>query len=317
MSHWDDSSVPKYGWTCDFVEDLADDGGSKDYADCWMCGREEIRYVHHLSHAKYADVIEVGCICAGKLTGDVQGSEARETKMKNRAARKAKWTKRTWKSSANGNPRLNTDGMFITVFPKGSRFSFCVDGQFSDKTYPTEDAAKTASFDPFWQRLQAFSTKHYDNLAEANWGCFFAHAGWKAEYKPSPFDGWQPTFIIRGTKRILVKVELEYQIGEQYFKWFEANNPSIVQYDLLFVGRQPYQSRNWDHLMLGWTNELYEDGSDFDEAPFVNDEKGKLDFCHATGSYHGRITGYYEGGRWPLSVDPMAKWRESLLKLRA
>src|SRR5271168_4438785 len=111
MNHWEDNSVPKFGWTCEFVDDLADHCIFGEYMDCWMCGREQIRFVHHLNHRGYPDTIEVGCVCAGKLTGDVQATKASETKVRNRAMRRAKWLTRRWKISNNGNPRLKVGGM--------------------------------------------------------------------------------------------------------------------------------------------------------------------------------------------------------------
>lgn len=325
MNHWEDPTVPKFGWTCDYVVDLKEDDNCdfEDYGDCWMCGRESIRFVHHLSHARYSDVIETGCICAGKLTGDEQGAKERETKLRNKAKRRSNWLTRSWKLSAKGNPRLKVGGVYVTVYRKGKGYSYSIDSAFADETYPTEDSAKLAAFEKWWERQEQFAAspynrENYDDLAHANWGAFFADLGWNPEYNPTPVFGWSPTFRISADHVCLVKVETRYQIGEQYFAWLEQNpgNWASGGETILVVGGNPYYNHNYDHPMLGWTNEHYEDGTSFDEAPFVTDDKGRLDFCHCSGSFRGRLTGYYEGGRWPLTQDPLTVWSQAVIKLR-
>jgi hypothetical protein len=325
MNHWDDPTIPKFGWNCDFVVDLKEDEDCEfeEYADCWMCGRERIRFVHHLSNDRYPDVIETGCICAGKLTGDEQGAKDRETKLKNKAQRRAKWLTRNWKISGKGHPRLKVGGVYVTVYQRGHGFSYCVDGEFPPQNYPTGNAAKLAAFDRWWERQEEFAVspynrKAYVDPAHASWGAFFSELGWNPEYKPSVVRNWEPTFRISGDDGdCLVRVELQYQINQQYFAWLENSLGDWAgENTVLVVGRGPYYNPNYNHPMLGWTNEQYEDGSSFDEAPFVTDKVGRFDFCHSSGSFRGRLTGYYDGGDWPLIADPLAKWAEARMKVR-
>lgn len=122
-----------------------------DYESCEMCGNEKIRYVHLMEHADHPVVLRVGCICAGKMTGDYAGAREREKKLINRAKRRANWLKRKWRaSSRRGNPFLNVDGKNVGVHKVGIRWGFWIDGQFSIKTYPTADDAKLALFDALW-----------------------------------------------------------------------------------------------------------------------------------------------------------------------
>lgn len=153
---WDNAGVPHKGWVCTNVTDLEPENES-DYASCEMCGKEQIRYVHTMEHDEFPP-LEVGCICAEKMSGDYVNPKRREQKLRNRAARKAKWLKRRWRRSAKGNSFINADGHNLVVFPNKfnpDKFSFGIDGKFSRRLYDSESAAKLAMFDEFWKILQA------------------------------------------------------------------------------------------------------------------------------------------------------------------
>lgn len=156
---WDNSGVPHKGWTLVDVQDLREDGTSPEdtaYATCEMCGQERIRFVHMMEHPGYQN-LQVGCICAEKMSGDYQNPRRLETKLRNRAARKTKWLKRRWRTSAKGNPYINADGHNIGVLPSPSRpgrWKFRIDGNFSNQSYPTVEEAKLALFDAFWTVLE-------------------------------------------------------------------------------------------------------------------------------------------------------------------
>ncbi len=59
---WSDAGLPHKSWTNTYIEDL----GSPDQT-CEMCEKEQIRYVHYMSHLDYPDELQCGCICAGKM----------------------------------------------------------------------------------------------------------------------------------------------------------------------------------------------------------------------------------------------------------
>lgn len=85
--------VTHTGWIC---EDITDLGGP--YVVCQMCVYQIIRYVHHMYHPEYGR-IDAGCICAGKMEGNIEEArkESRKPKTKPHAEKTLK--------SANGRLR--------------------------------------------------------------------------------------------------------------------------------------------------------------------------------------------------------------------
>jgi hypothetical protein len=152
LGKWGDRAFPKRGWHHEGVSDLGE-----AYATCDMCGYSPIRYLHCLSH-KGQDMIEVGCVCAGKLTEDVAGAEALEDALKNRAARRNNWLRREWKTSKRGNARLKLAGHWFTVFRSqygGWSASVAVDKpnakpKYAQGKFAAQDEAKLAIFDSVW-----------------------------------------------------------------------------------------------------------------------------------------------------------------------
>lgn len=157
---WDHAGVPHKGWTLVDVQDLREDGTSPEdtaYATCEMCGQEHIRFVHTMEHPAHPS-LQVGCICAEKMSGDYLNPRRLETKLRNRASRRTKWLKRRWRTSSKGNPYINADGHNIGVLPSRMRsghWKYRIDGTFSSRSYPSVDEAKLALFDAFWDVLKA------------------------------------------------------------------------------------------------------------------------------------------------------------------
>ena len=156
---WSQPGVPHRGWRCVGVEDIRPDGQPEyetEYATCQMCGNERIRFVHMMEHSEFDGVIEAGCVCAEKMSGDYVTPRLQEGRLRKKASRKARWLSRKWRTSHKGNHYLNVDGLNLVVFPatfKPGRWSFSVDGEFSRTTYATHDEAKLALFEEFWERL--------------------------------------------------------------------------------------------------------------------------------------------------------------------
>jgi hypothetical protein len=128
-------------------------------AICEMCEETEIRYVHRMHHPDYAAELDVGCICAGHMEGDVAGARAREAAAKGRAARRKRWLTRRWRTSAKGNPTIKSDGYRTTVYPRGKGWAATIasvddpgDVHHSRRNYPTADQAKLAAFDEISRR---------------------------------------------------------------------------------------------------------------------------------------------------------------------
>lgn len=145
---WSQAGVPHNGWSCVDIEDL----GSPDLV-CEMCESQDIRYVHHMSHEEYPEQLQVGCVCAGHMEGDLASARGREASMKSRADKRKRWVTRRWKRSAKGNHWLEADGYRVTVYRRDSGWAATVAlviGDYekhSKRFYATEHEAMLASFD--------------------------------------------------------------------------------------------------------------------------------------------------------------------------
>jgi hypothetical protein len=145
---WAQSDVPHRGWTCVDVEDLGEPS-----ATCEMCEVMRIRYVHHMEHLQYDDVLRVGCVCAEHMEGDYVGPRRREAALKNRLKRRQRFVDREWNRSRAGNEYLNVSGFNVVVFPRGSGWSGRVENRetgetiYSQRYYSTSAEVKAAAFD--------------------------------------------------------------------------------------------------------------------------------------------------------------------------
>ncbi len=157
-NRWDQQGIPHKGWNCVDVIDIRADGeavNESDYATCQMCGKEKIRYVHIMEHTDLEDQFEVGCVCAEKMSDDYIGPRVRENRLRNRAARRARWLQRKWRTSAKGNGFLNVEGYNLVIYPtKSKRWGYKIGDRFGQKTYATSSEAKLALFDDFWLQTQ-------------------------------------------------------------------------------------------------------------------------------------------------------------------
>ena len=75
---WDDPDFPKTEWECTGISD-----SMEERSVCELCGQQNVRYVHHMHHPQYGD-LNVGCICAGKMEGDIERAKQRERRFKSR-----------------------------------------------------------------------------------------------------------------------------------------------------------------------------------------------------------------------------------------
>lgn len=167
---WNQPDVPHKGWL--FV-DVIDTETAE--STCEMCGKEHIRYVHVMSHPDYAAHLNVGCICAEKMSNDYVNPKRRERKLRAAAAKRVRDKKRAeemkevrrdvtnsavWRESKKGNPYLRVqltydsrNGFYhhrqihAVIFKSKftDNWAFSVDGIFSQYKYPTAAAAKIAA----------------------------------------------------------------------------------------------------------------------------------------------------------------------------
>ena len=148
---WKRDDVPHSGWTCVGVSDLGAPVGV-----CEMCGYQIIRYVHHMTHPSYHP-LDVGCICAGKMEGNVEQAIKRENDFKNKEARRMNFMKRKWKTSKIGNQYLKIKDHIIVIYLKndGIRWSYSLDSKFSNMVYNSREKAISAAFEALDKILRA------------------------------------------------------------------------------------------------------------------------------------------------------------------
>lgn len=149
---WDEPSIARRGWVCVDVYDAKDGDDHADIAlpTCEMCCVREIRYVHVMEHPDHPGQLEVGCICAGWMTGDLDAARRREAVLVNRAARRRKWTARRWRTSRGGNLWLRVDGTTVGVFRDPfhpGAWKTRVGDRFGRRRYPDAATAQLALFD--------------------------------------------------------------------------------------------------------------------------------------------------------------------------
>ena len=145
---WDNPSVPNSGWECVDVQDLGE-----PIMTCQMCEREIIRYAHYMQHPAYRYGLTVGCICAGKMEGDMQSAKERDAFMKSRMNKRKNWLERKWKISKNGNQYVKSDGFLVVMKQKDGLWSAFVKSEsgdfekWSSRKNVNENEMKLAAFD--------------------------------------------------------------------------------------------------------------------------------------------------------------------------
>jgi hypothetical protein len=123
---WNKPGFPHKDWQCKNVTEL-------DRAEhtCEMCEREEIRFVHHLIHPE-GHAVAVGCVCAGKLTGDLPLMKKMNNEAKKLAKQKQDWFKKDWKEMYFGRDIYRKasstfHASYINIDTKTWRYAWRVD----------------------------------------------------------------------------------------------------------------------------------------------------------------------------------------------
>ncbi len=140
---WKRDDVPHSGWSCVGIEDLEAPVGI-----CEMCGYQIIRYAHHMEHPGYRGLI-CGCVCAGKMEGNIEEAKRREAEYKNMQARRISFFKRKWKHSQKGNDYLKIDDHVVIIYKlKGENaWKYSVDNVFSKTKFSTKESAMASAFE--------------------------------------------------------------------------------------------------------------------------------------------------------------------------
>ena len=147
---WKRDDVPKTGWVCTGVTDLGEPVGV-----CEMCGHQILRYVHHMEHPAYRS-LNVGCICAGKMEGNIEQAKKREQDFKNKQARKENFKNRQWRTSRNSNSYIKIKDHLVVLYynQKYDNWKYSLDNVFCQEVFATRDAAMDAAFDALERRLE-------------------------------------------------------------------------------------------------------------------------------------------------------------------
>lgn len=140
---WKRDDVPKTGWICTGVTDLGEPVGV-----CEMCGHQIIRFVHHMYHPNFGS-LDVGCICAGKMEGNIEQAKKREQDFKSKEARKENFKNRQWKTSKNSNSYIKIKDHLVVLYhnKKYDTWKYSLDNVFCPEIYPTREEAMDAAFE--------------------------------------------------------------------------------------------------------------------------------------------------------------------------
>jgi DNA helicase-2/ATP-dependent DNA helicase PcrA len=143
---WKDPTVPHSGWTCVDVIDFG-----RPSKICEMCGHQIIRYGHVMKHPSYRTLV-VGCICAGKMEGNIEAAKDREREFKNKMSRRKSFNTRKWKTSAKGNQYLKISDHIVVLYQAKDKegnncgWQYSIDSKFCKTRYKTKELAKDAAF---------------------------------------------------------------------------------------------------------------------------------------------------------------------------
>lgn len=152
---WLSQNVPHRDWRCISIEDKGE-----ALETCDMCEVEQIRYVHTMRHQGYLQDLEVGCICAGHMEGDLEATKNRDREIRSRAKRRSKWLSLKWEEIRDGAFYINTrpnqhdtkkHKIFINNTNRsGIKYTAKIDNIPLNAWYSTMDEAKYAAFDKIW-----------------------------------------------------------------------------------------------------------------------------------------------------------------------
>lgn len=119
MAEWNKRGIPHKGWVCIDILDLKEEFDSAqefEYAQCEMCDKEKLRFVHVMKHPEYPDILNVGCVCAEKMAEDYINPRKMENELRKKASRRSNFKRVEW----NFNRIKNTyskkyRGEYITI----------------------------------------------------------------------------------------------------------------------------------------------------------------------------------------------------------
>lgn len=119
--------APLDGWECLTTYDVAEDADYDDavLTECELCGCQRVRYVHVMRNPRYFEDVEVGCICAGIMEGNILAAKERERQLKNRAKRKLNFPNRKWKQTRTGGCFIRYRGKNVFINRHDNGYYIC------------------------------------------------------------------------------------------------------------------------------------------------------------------------------------------------
>lgn len=135
---------------------------------------------------------------------------------------------------------------------------------------------------------------------EAKWAAMFDLLLWRWEYEPCDLNGWIPDFVLLSDfSPVYVEVKPAMALGDAAYEQARSKiEASGVRSEALICGAAlPSQSGT---ASVGWIAEICGDEFVWDEASAGlvgtgQQPRKRWDFCHASFSFRGRLTGYYDG----------------------
>jgi hypothetical protein len=124
MRVWNKPGIPHKGWVCVEMEDL----GSPEFT-CEMCGKEEIRFKHHMFHEIERKHIAVGCVCAGAMQDGYENALEREYEFRKMISRLDTFLNKTW---SEDTPRSGYSDKRLYIKNKGYTLSIYVNKPKND-----------------------------------------------------------------------------------------------------------------------------------------------------------------------------------------
>lgn len=115
--------APLSGWECKDILDVRGDEPDASYEICDLCDHDRIRFVHVMEHPDYYEKVNVGCICAGIMEGDILAAKERERLMRNRAKRRRNIVNRKWEKNWQGDYVKMYKGRELRIREKDGRFT--------------------------------------------------------------------------------------------------------------------------------------------------------------------------------------------------
>ncbi len=88
-------NAPLENWRCVGVVD----GETADFI-CELCDCCKVRFIHVMVHPDYDGEIQVGCICAGIMEGNLVAAKARDDEARRKSQRRSNFRKKKWNENS-------------------------------------------------------------------------------------------------------------------------------------------------------------------------------------------------------------------------